>query len=267
MKIREPNEDTGAEGSRAGTESSYFMKLPQDEIHIWLVNDEVTQLELSAYESMLDQAERLRASRFHFPADRRRFVVGHGLLRETLSRYRYGHPASLQIARRCALCGGEDHGKPYLLLPTGEPAGVRFSVSYSGELIALAFCDAREIGIDVERTDSEVGWQEIANHMFSSTELRSLAALDGDSASAGRAFYKIWTRKEAVSKASGRGLTHLAGMDTSAWRYTGDGVFEVPQSHPEPRWVGKDLEPTGPHLAAVAVEGEMGACRFFMTRP
>lgn len=241
------------------------MNLPQDETHIWLVNDQVTQLELATYESELDQAEKLRASRFHFLADRRRFVVGHGLLREILSLYGYGHQASLRIGRRCAVCRGEDHGKPYLLLPTGEPAGVRFSISYSDQLVALAFCDEREVGIDVERADSEVDWQEIADYMFSPAELHSIAALRGDSA--GRAFYKIWTRKEAVSKASGRGLTHVGELDTSAWSYSEDGGFKVPPTHPEPGWTGRHLEPTRSHLAAVAVEGEMGACRYFTTSP
>ena len=242
------------------------MKLPQDEAHIWVVTDVVTQLDLATYESVLDQTETLRASRFRFPADRHRFVVGHGLLRAILSLYGYGQPMSLRIARRCALCGGEDHGKPYLLTPTGEPAGARFSISYSDQLIALAFCDGKRIGVDVEKFDPHLDWQEIANHVFSPAELRSIAGLNNDN-SARRAFYKIWTRKEAVAKASGQAVSQLAELDTCAWRDVEDGLFEVPFTHPEPGWVGKDLDLTDTHVAAVAVEGRVRAYKCFKTSP
>lgn len=238
-----------------------IVKLVRDEVHVWVGDDAVTGPQLSAYESVLDAAETARASRFRFEPDRRRFVVAHGLLRSTLALYGYGRPETLSIARRCAVCGEAGHGKPYLALPKGEPAPVRFSLSYSDRLVALALCDGREVGIDVEAADRDAGWQEVAGHVFSSVERRSLDALDGDAAR--RAFYEVWTRKEAVSKVSGLGLTEAAEIDTSEWTYGAGGTFDVPRAASGGSWPGRDLVLEDPYFGAVVVGGPAGSYGYF----
>ncbi|HEX2058801.1 MAG TPA: 4'-phosphopantetheinyl transferase superfamily protein [Actinomycetota bacterium] len=238
------------------------MRPLRDAVHVWLASDVATGIELNAYTSLLDGSERARADRFHFFPDRRRFVVAHGLLRSILGVYGYVESAPLAISRRCALCGSEDHGKPYLALQ-GEPARLRFSISYCDGLVALAFSGGRELGVDVETAKPETAWREVAAHVFSSAEK---AALDGrDADAARRGFYEVWTRKEAASKVSGRGLTHAAEMDSCAWTYLDDGTFEVAGAGSETRWSGRDLDLKDPHFGAVAVEGRMGELSCFWT--
>ena len=116
----------------------------------------------------------------------------------------------------------------------------------------IAVSNGAEVGVDVERVVADFAWQQVAETALSSGERSLLDALGGDSAA--RAFYGIWTRKEAVSKASGQGLSQLTQMDTCGWTYGRDGEFEVHASSPERSWVGKVLELPG-HAAAVAVEG------------
>jgi 4'-phosphopantetheinyl transferase len=240
------------------------LELPEERVHLWIADHRVGPDELEASSALLDAAERDRASRFRFPKDFRRFVFGHARVRSILARYSGGRAGALTIARRCAICGLDDHGKPYLLLPSGAPSRIRFSYSYSDQLFVVAVANGAEIGVDVERVVPDFAWREVAETALSSGE-RSL--LDARSAkhrlgdaprsdeAAARAFFGIWTRKEAVSKVSGRGLDQLSEMDTCGWTYGGEsGEFEVRESSPDRSYVGKVLELPG-HEAAVAVEG------------
>ena len=225
-----------------------------DEIHVWVVDHRIDSSELAACLEVLDPAERLRASRFRFDRDHRRFVVGHAFLRLILSYYACMDPKGLRIERRCAVCGADDHGKPYLEPTGGVASEVRFSLSYSDRLVVAAVARGSDVGVDVERIDGGIGWREIAQYAFTPEELGSLTALDDDAAV--HAFYRTWTRKEAVSKVSGQGLSQLAEMDSYAWTLgLPDGVFEVSPADPQRSWAGKELDLPDSHLAAVAVEG------------
>nr|QEO74166.1 4'-phosphopantetheinyl transferase [uncultured bacterium] len=233
-----------AEGSNA--------ELPHDEVHLWVADHRGRDDELEGHSALLDPGERDRASRFRFHKDFRRFVFGHGGLRSILGLYSGGRAEALRIVRRCEICGSEEHGKPSLLLRSGEPSRIRFSCSYSDQLVVVAVSNGAEIGVDVERVVAGFEWRQVAETALSSGERSLLDALDGDSAV--RAFYEMWTRKEAVSKASGRGLEQLTRVDTCGWVYGDDGAFEVFETTGERSWAGKDLELPG-HAAAVAVDG------------
>jgi 4'-phosphopantetheinyl transferase len=115
-----------------------------------------------------------RAARFAFEADRRRYVGSHELLRAML-------------AERAA--------RP----------GLRYSLSRSGELAAYAFSCGCAVGIDVEEMRPLAECDCIAAACFPARERRAYEALrDG---AARRAFYRGWTRTEALAKALGGGLT------------------------------------------------------------
>lgn len=118
--------------------------------------------------------------------------------------------------------------------------------------MVVAVSNGVGIGVDVERVVAGFDWRQVARTALSSGERSLLDALDDDSAV--RAFYGIWTRKEAVSKASGRGIDQLTQMDTCGWTYGDDGDFEVLEGTDRRSWAGKVLDVPG-HAAAVAVEG------------
>ena len=92
-----------------------------------------------------------------------------------------------------------EHEKPHL------PGPWDFNISHSGQLVACAFTRQGHIGIDVER-QRDVEPQRFARY-FSSDEL----AWMGDDA---ERFVDLWTRKEAVIKASGIGLKGLSRVTT-----------------------------------------------------
>lgn len=234
------------DGRRAGAGQTDSLELPENQVHLWVADHRVRWDELDSYAVLLDAGESERASRFRFRKDFRRFVFGHARVRSILALYTGIPPDALHIARRCAICGSEEHGKPYLRA-AGAPSPIRFGCSYSDELFAVAVSNGAEVGIDVERVVARFAWREVADTALSAGERALLEELDDDAAAG--AFYDLWTRKEAVAKVSGRGLDELTRMDTCEWTSRGDREFELAG-----RCIGTTLDLPG-HAAAVAVEG------------
>ena len=98
-----------------------------------------------------------------------------------------------------------DHGKPHAL-DTNYP---QFNLSHGGQRLALAFARERAIGVDVEALGRRRSSLELAERFFAAEEAHALAALDPIEQQA--AFINLWTCKEAVLKALGRGIAF--GLD------------------------------------------------------
>jgi 4'-phosphopantetheinyl transferase len=139
--------------------------------------------EVRAAGACLSAAERVRAERLRFERHRRRFIVARAHLRQLLGARLGVEPGAVELA-----CG--TNGKPRL----ARGSGWRFSVAHCDDVALFAFSLAGEIGIDVEaiRPIREAG--AIATQFFSARE----QALG---------FLYCWTRKEALAKALGDGLS------------------------------------------------------------
>lgn len=96
------------------------------------------------------------------------------------------------------------HGKPALDLP-GMP---HFNLSHSGSVTALAL-GMVEVGVDVEQPRRTRDVMALAERYFARAETNALARLAKSDQEA--AFYSLWTCKEAVLKALGRGIAF--GLD------------------------------------------------------
>ncbi len=79
-----------------------------------------------------------------------------------------------------------------------------FNLSHSDGWALLAFTRDRRIGVDVERV-RPLSDRGIARRFFAPGETAALEASPPDERPS--AFFACWTRKEAVAKAVGRGLT------------------------------------------------------------
>lgn len=147
---------------------------------------------LASDEAMLDPVERGRAARFAFETDRRRFIAEHGWQRRLLGAYADRPATELVIAP-------DDYGKPRLAEPS-----IAFNGSESAGTALFAVAKAGEIGVDIEALRPERADLRIARRYFHPEEVRKLESLPGDAQPG--AFFAVWTRKEALVKAVGRGL-------------------------------------------------------------
>ena len=152
----------------------------------------------------LDHDEQARAARFHFEADRARFIGSRATLRHILGHYLELEPARVRL-------GYSAEGKPYLL----NQRDLHFNLSHAASLLLVAVSRGRQVGVDVERVPSEAVVAEVSERVFSPPELAVLRQLLRQARC--ERFAEFWTRKEAYIKADGRGMSlELTRIDVSA---------------------------------------------------
>lgn len=159
----------------------------------------IYRLRLSEAEAdmgLLAADERARAERFHFEKDRLHFAKTRSALRRLLARYLGAAPEALLFAKG-------PHGKPRLF--GQEVSRLRFNVSHSAEWALLAFALDREVGIDVESHERRTDVDTLLGAVCTPAEQAALRGLEPGERR--RAFFGLWTGKEAVLKAMGSGLT------------------------------------------------------------
>jgi 4'-phosphopantetheinyl transferase len=178
--------------------------------------------------ALLDAHERERLERFRRPADRARYLAAHALARLVLAARLDSDPAGLEFDRTCRC--GKPHGKPTL-------PGLHFSLTHSGDRVGVAVSADGPVGLDVEELRELGDLAALAGHALSPAEPRPAD---------GPAFLRVWTRKEALLKATGEGLSSpmnaitLAGARVESWT---DGPAQV--------WL-VDLRAGPSHPAALA---------------
>lgn len=179
-------------------------------IDVYFVDVNVADDMLDALANLLTIPERARADRYRFSEDRRRSIVARAATRRFIGRYLGIDPSALIIDE-------EEFGKPVL-----RGREIEFNASHSGDLVALAFAKETAVGVDVERRRTLTDTLALARRYFSAEEVANVESADD----AGHAFFSIWTAKEAIVKASGKGIA------------TGDlRGFTVPFRDPELRLV------------------------------
>ncbi|WP_193316973.1 4'-phosphopantetheinyl transferase family protein [Janthinobacterium sp. FT14W] len=146
---------------------------------------------------LLNDSERAQQTRFHFADDRLRYLVTRAMVRTVLSRYAAVAPSAWEFTTNA-------YGRPGLAAHHGIPA-LRFNISHTRGLIALAVSAGRALGVDVEHVAARAGASGIASHFFSSVEAAALASLPQEQRQ--ERFFEYWTFKESYIKARGRGLS------------------------------------------------------------
>jgi len=172
------------------------LKLDDNEAHVWKASLDQPASIIQMLEQTLSMDEKKRAGCFYFEKDRRRFIVGRGLLRTILGGYLGIEPMRLEF------CYGKN-GKPKLADKFGEMS-INFNLSHSGNLALYGFTRDGKIGVDIERIRKIPDMGKIAEQFFSVRENTVFHSLPTDKRQ--EAFYILWTLKEAFIKATGEGF-------------------------------------------------------------
>lgn len=149
-----------------------------------------SRLSLEDAAAVLRDEEKERAVRFHFEADRERWVRSRALLKLVLAD-KWGQTN----ARELEFALGE-FGKPALV-----SGGPHFNLSHSGDFAAVAISSV-PVGVDVE-CGKTLPLEELAAFAFRPEEGAAILA----HAEPQRHFLELWTAKEAVMKCTGQGMS------------------------------------------------------------
>jgi len=172
------------------------LSLDWDSVHVWLIRLQADEDTLTQLASTLAPMEKKRAETFHFDRDRNRFVAGHGMLRTILARYLRTEPTQIWFEYG-------PNGKP-LLGGQFARSGLQFNLAHCKDLALLAATRGRVVGVDLEKVCVMEGAEEMAACFCSPQEKAEFDSLPVDQKD--EAFFRLWTRKEAWLKATGKGI-------------------------------------------------------------
>ena len=146
---------------------------------------------------LLDDEERVRAARFVKLVDRVHWTVARARLRQILAHYLACETSEVEF-------GLDTYRKPHIDKPVVCPR-ITFNLSHSGDYMQLAVAESIPIGIDIEQVKAFDNLAQVAERFFAPEE--SSALLELRDAQRIEPFFRCWTRKEAVLKAVGTGLS------------------------------------------------------------
>lgn len=156
------------------------------------------EIKLSSYYKLvpqllnyLNEAELNRARKYHFEKDANQFIICRSLLKFVLA-YHTG------LAVTKILIKVDANKKPYVI----SNKNTCFNVSHAQDFAVIAISN-QSVGIDLEYLNKNFDFSEILPTVFSDLEIKSILNADHKT----RKFYNFWTRKEAIVKATGQGIS------------------------------------------------------------
>ncbi len=222
--------------------------LAPNEIHVWATTLTPTPDVLERFAKTLSADETERAYKFKFEKHQNRFKAGRGALRQIFAPYLRANPVDLRFDY-------STNGKPVL---TGDLAstGLHFNLAHSEDVALVAVTHIGNVGVDVERVRPVDNVDHLVARFFSARENEVFQKVPDAEKPA--AFFNLWTRKEALLKATGEGITRalslvevsfLPGESARLLAIAGDTAKAA-------EWSLRDFSPAKGFAGAVAIQAQ-----------
>lgn len=217
------------------------LALPEARIlHLWSVTTHPETDPAIALSALLSADEQARGQRYLISKARRQFVETRGLLRLLLGAYLQKDPGSLDFQY-------SENGKPGLTQASGGGL-LQFNVSHSQDRVLYAVSADHAVGVDLEGINPLISHRDLAHRICTPQEWAIFDQLPPSEQY--QAFFKIWTRKEALVKLCGDRLYEkLTVFEVPAWATSGSYWVKV-EGHK--RWL-QDLDLFESFAAAIAL--------------
>lgn len=209
----------------------------EDRIDIWHVDLSVTDLERP---DLLSEDEVARSEKMLHVENKKLFVRSRCALRIILSKCLSLNPIDLSFQY------GEK-GKPGLLTPS--EIELEFNLSHSLDIALIAVASGRQIGIDISHTNRSTNWQGIAKRSFTENEIAYLAPPEDSQ----HRFHRIWSQKEAYTKALGLGYSY--GFKNFSVRLEGGLIHDSLNPDAGKLWTIDSFDSGDNTVAALAFNG------------
>jgi 4'-phosphopantetheinyl transferase len=169
---------------------------PAPGVTAWWAQLTASEDEVARLAAWLAPEEHARAARYSRAPLAQRYIVGRASLRWVLGRTLGIAPGAVPIQR-------DARGRPYL---DGD-FGIDFNVSNTEGMALIGITREGRIGVDIEHSARRVRVDGLARKLLTPAERATLAPLAEPERRA--RFLRYWTCKEAMSKATGDGLSAL----------------------------------------------------------
>ena len=211
-------------------------------VDLWWFALDRTPAESATLANVLSTEEIARADRFGTAHLRRRWIVGRATLRGLLGQALGIAPTAVALVRG-------RRGRPQLAVPTLD-----FNISHTCGMALVAIAatpHARmRVGVDVEHGERRVNADGLSRKFLSAREQSALAPLPPEERR--KEFRRLWTCKEAMSKATGDALAApFRHLEVS--RSGGLALAAGPAPYLPADWALHAVDMPGGFLATVAV--------------
>lgn len=158
-------------------------------VYVWVVTISFSLPLIEENIALLSGEERARSARYHHERDKKRFEVSRVALRKIVGDIIGSAPADIVFE-------AGPNKKPYI-----AGSSLYHNITHAGDKILIAV-STTEVGVDIEYIDRDFDGTDILQTCFSRPAREYIADADDPQAT----FYRLWTRKEALQKASGQGI-------------------------------------------------------------
>jgi 4'-phosphopantetheinyl transferase len=190
--------------------------------------------------SLLSASERVRAGRLRRPQDRERSLEAHCAIRRIIALQLGVDPRHLEFDTTTV-------GKPFLTRPAQN---LQFNLSHSGRHGLIAVAEDRSVGVDIEVRRPVSDLLGVVHQIATPHDAKLLKQLSTSQVHSN--FLDLWTRKEAVLKALGRGFL----IDPREVE-VGIGPGRSYVNFDERIWTVESLAINSSVAAAAAIEGKL----------
>jgi 4'-phosphopantetheinyl transferase len=204
-------------------------------IHVWRIHIPKLLSDLSHFYALLNPAEKEASSRIHADADRYRFIMARGATRMLLGAYTRQKPETIQ------LLPGKNK-KPFL--QNRNRFNLHYNLSHSGKWILIAFGEG-EIGVDIEEIKQNFNYTDLLPTCLTMEERQFV----NESSEPLQNFFSLWTRKEALLKATGLGITDELNYISCL---EGENKVKGTIIESDKEWIIKTFEVSQDYIASIA---------------
>ena len=219
------------------------MKIERDQIHVWHIDLNISSDAIDASKNYLSLDELSRADTLSNTAVQRRFIARRALLRIILAKY-LSKPV-LEIAFSYT-----PQRKLYL---GNNPLNLTFNLSHCEDECLVAISLGYNVGIDIERTGRIKNYLSVVSLSLSQYEQDEILNYPKHEQEA--AFIRVWTRKEAYTKAIGDGLLYAFPLfSISSDAFSPQLIEDKNNKNNELTWSLHNIEVMKPYCACVCVD-------------
>lgn len=199
----------------------------------------------------LSEEEITRAENYLLPFDKLRFIVSRAILKRLLSDFSGMNELEIQLEYG-------KNGKPSLR----NNSDLQFNVSHSDQVFVIGFSLGKEIGIDVENLRRNVNVSALESFLFTPQEQELFQNMNPEKNQ--EVFIESWTKKEAVLKAGGDGLTKAMNLLDVAFlenkQFSLNTESEFHADHTD--WFLENFNLMDHYRGAVAVKGKLNDIQY-----
>jgi 4'-phosphopantetheinyl transferase len=155
-------------------------------VDVWRINIANQSIDIERYLTILQQEEIARANRYVQQKDRVRFIASRAGLRLILAKYLHQDAADIIFKANA-------NKKPYI-----DGCDLKYNVSHTRDWVLIGIANT-DVGVDTEKIDQTFDFPSILPDYFSPAETVFIGHSPEN-------FFLLWTRKEALTKATSQGL-------------------------------------------------------------